>query len=343
MASKSKPCEWTTQKEALTAFAGFNQKTQSAGHIKPLHWYVACRLVLEGGFHPDHIKPHPPFKIGSTKRYGLPVLQFDQLEATGGEAVVLGGLKTKNVDVVVARPGIGPVLAVSCKGTTGAFRNLTNRMEELIGDCTNLHISYPTLVLGYIHLLRANRKIGEMVDLIEGDEGSVAEGAQTEDDALTGKNIGEIGLETDSGAAEAKPKRKALTKNDMAFDESGAVSAEIRRFELAVSRLAGRAGIRADLTRYESIALALVEAEEAKMGDVIPDYPKPSSGLDVDAFFERLYSQYDERFIYGAPSLASVTRRLEWSPDSTALALVNPDYEVRLGTPRLPKPRARKL
>jgi hypothetical protein len=206
-------------------------------------------------------------------------------------------------------------------------------MEELIGDCTNLHISYPTLVLGYIHLLRANRKIGEMVDLIEDDEESAGEGAQEEEDDFAGQNTDKI----------SKPKRKALTKNDMAFDESGAVSAEIRRFELAVSRLAGRAGIRDDLTRYESIALALVEAEEARMGDVVPDYPKPSSGLDADAFFERLYSQYDERFIYGAPSLASVTRRLEWSPESTVLALVNPDYEVRLGTPRLPKPRASKL
>jgi len=72
MASKSKPCEWTTQKQAFEAFAGFNEKTQSAGHIKPLHWYVACRLVLEGGFHPEHIKPHPPFKVRASKRYGLP-------------------------------------------------------------------------------------------------------------------------------------------------------------------------------------------------------------------------------------------------------------------------------
>ena len=32
-----------------------------AKHIKPLHWYIACRLVLEGGFNPDHITPRPPF------------------------------------------------------------------------------------------------------------------------------------------------------------------------------------------------------------------------------------------------------------------------------------------
>ena len=58
---------------------------------------------------------------------------------------MLGGLKTKDVDVVVSKPGIGPCVAVSIKGTLNAFRNLTNRMEEAVGDCTNLHISYPNL------------------------------------------------------------------------------------------------------------------------------------------------------------------------------------------------------
>jgi hypothetical protein len=334
----SKPCEWTTQKQAFAAFAGFTEKTQSAGHIKPLHWYVACRLVLEGGFDPDHIKPRPPFVFRPTKRHGLHVLQFDPSRATGGEAVVLGGLKTKSVDVVVTRPGIGPVLAVSCKGTTGAFRNLTNRMEELIGDCTNLHISYPTLVLGYLHLLRANREIGEVVDLIETDDISHAD-EPSDEEGLIDEETAEISVDDESEATEEKPERKALTKNDMAFDDQGIVSPEIQRFALAVSRLAGRAGIRDDLTRYESIALALVEAEEPRMGEVVPDYPATSSGLDVDGFFQRLYSQYDERFHYGAPSLSSVTRRLEWSPESTALRSVDPDYEVRLGTPRPPKPR----
>ena len=39
----------------------------------------------------------------------------------------------------------------------GAFRNLTNRMEETIGECTNLHITYPALVFGYLFIIRANR------------------------------------------------------------------------------------------------------------------------------------------------------------------------------------------
>jgi hypothetical protein len=333
----SKPCEWTGQNEAFAGFAGFNEKTQSAGHIKPLHWYVACRLVLEGGFDPDHIKPRPPFVIRKSRRYGLQFLEFDPASATGGEAVVLGGLKTKNVDVVVTRPGIGPVLAVSCKGTTGAFRNLTNRMEELIGDCTNLHISYPTLVMGYLHLLRGNRKIGEIVDIIDPDDTDVSEEAQEGSSSEAGADG--IAVVEDEPDGE-KPKRKALTKNDMAFDEAGDISPEIRRFGLAVSRLAGRSGIRDDLTRYESMALVLVEPEKSRCGELVSNYPEPNSGLDIDGFFDRLYSQYDERFVYGAPSLAPVTRRAEWSPESAAFDSVNPDYDPRLGTPKGPDPRA---
>lgn len=272
-------------------------------------------MVVEGGFDPDDIKPRPPFTIGS-KRAGLPQLKFDVQAARGGEATVLGGLKTKNVDVVVTRRGIGPVLAVSCKGTTGAFRNLTNRMEELIGDCTNLHISYPTLVLGYLHLLRANRRVGEIVDVIEpGND----EDPQSPEDQDTPEDD--------------KATRRELSDNDMAFDVKGGVTSGIKRFEIAVSRLAGRSGIRDDMTRYESIGLGLIEAEQNHLGEIVVSYPEPASGLNIDSFFERLYSQYDERFIYGAPKLETVTRRLEWSPDSPALNEINPDYPIRLGTP----------
>ena len=130
-------CRWTTEADALREFAEFSGKTQSASHIKPLHWYVACRLVIEGGFDPVDITPRPPFRV-ERKSGRVPILHYDPSVAGGGERTVLGGLKTKNVDVVVTREGIGPVLAVSCKGVTGAFRNLTNRMycRLSVGDET---------------------------------------------------------------------------------------------------------------------------------------------------------------------------------------------------------------
>ena len=51
------PCKLTDLREALTLFAFPDGSTQSQAHIKPLHWYIACRLCLEGGFDPDQITP----------------------------------------------------------------------------------------------------------------------------------------------------------------------------------------------------------------------------------------------------------------------------------------------
>ena len=130
--------------------------TQAQAHIKPLHQYVTVRLVVEGGFHPDEISPHPPLRFES--RGGRKQLVFALEAEDEREQTLLGGLKSKAVDVVVSKEGVGPIVAISVKGTGNAFRNLTNRMEEAIGDSTNLHIMYPGLVYGFLHFLKANRE-----------------------------------------------------------------------------------------------------------------------------------------------------------------------------------------
>ncbi len=145
--------EFIGQQTALKEFATITS-TQSQAHIKPLHRYLAMRLVLEGGFHPDEITPHPPLTVKQSGKRNL--LVFDPTLEDSGEQTLLGGLKSKVVDVVVAKPGVGPVIAISVKGTIGAFRNLTNRMEEAIGDSANVHIMYPGLVYGFLHLLKGN-------------------------------------------------------------------------------------------------------------------------------------------------------------------------------------------
>ena len=290
-------CQWVNQADALEHFVRYEGTTQSRQHIKPLHWYVACRLVLEGGFHPDEIKPRPPFTV--TKRRGQYLLHFDQGTATGGEATVLGGLKTKNVDVVISKDGLGPVLAVSCKGMTGAFRNLTNRMEETIGECTNLHITYPALVFGYLFVIRANEVPGA---------------------AAADPSPGE------------RPVRK-IAPNDIAVSESRGPVESIVRFHSALGALTGRNGIREDASRYEAISLALIDTRAGAVGQPLPEFPPADSPLRLEHFFQTLYRRYDERYVYSAPDLKSKTRRLEWSPDSPALlsdvstTLV---YEVRL-------------
>lgn len=301
--SEVKTCQWTNQGEALAAFAEFTGKTQSASHIKPLHWFVACRLVIEGGFDPDDIVPRPPFRV--ERRAGrAPILHYEPALGRGGERTVLGGLKTKNVDVVVTRDGIGPVLAVSCKGVTGAFRNLTNRMEETIGECTNLHITYPALALGYLVLLRANRLVETALD-----------------------DAADVATEME-GAAEGA---KTLAANDIAMTEGGEPVAGIVRFHNALRELVGRRGIRNDVSRYEAIGFGLVEMHGPQRSALLDSFPFSDSPLKLSDFFDTLYARYDERFVVSAPDLSRMTRRLEWDSTSPAFQLPNLDYAPRTG------------
>ena len=259
-------------RDALKKFA-IAERTQDQAHIRPLHWHIACRLVVEGGFHPDTVTPRPPFRVerSSATRGRSFRLIYDPGAAHFSEQTVLGGLKTKDVDVLVSTRDIGPCLAVSIKGSLKAFRNLTNRMEEAAGDCTNLHIAYPTLVYGFLHVIRANH------------EGTIGQ------------------------------------RNDIAILEDGSVDLGIQRYHDVMNRLAGRSDVRNEASRYEAIALALVETQGDQLGTVRADYPPTGSLLSLDSFFARLYSTYDLRFIYSAPALSSKTSRLEWAVDSPAL------------------------
>ncbi|CAH2770263.1 MAG: hypothetical protein CBARDCOR_0402 [uncultured Caballeronia sp.] len=277
-------------------------KTQSQQHIKPLHWYVACRLVLEGSFHPDDIMPRPPFSV--VTRSGRSYLHFDPALATGSERTILGDLKTKNVDVVVTKDGIGPVLAISCKGIMGALRNLTNRMEETIGECTNLHITYPAMVFGYMFVIRANRTMVALAEGIESEESTA----------------------------------RQLLANDIAVREGGEPVESIFRFHSALRELTGRRGIRDDVSGYEAVTLAMVDMTEGRAGYILGDFPSQDSPLRLEQFFQAFYLRYEERYVFGAPDLKSVTCRLEWASYSPAFetALIDEapypvlDYEVRV-------------
>jgi hypothetical protein len=284
MAKTPTTCQWISLKQALTAFVENVSGYQGAGHIVPLHWYVACRLVVEGGFQPDDITPRPPFTV--TRRGRRNILEHVPGTGSSGERTILGGLKTKDVDVVVTKDGIGPVLAMSMKGTLNAFRNLTNRMEEAVGDCTNLHISYPALAYGFLHVLRANQQ---------------AEG---------------------------------ISPNDIAICPDGAVSGNISRYHDVMTRLAGRDDVRSETTKYEAIALALVNPYPPQAGEVVKTFPPDGSPLLLVTFFEKLYAQYDLRFVYSASRLEPLTRRLIWAPESPALHEDRIlEYEPRIGSP----------
>ncbi|MDA9505436.1 hypothetical protein XI09_12265 [Bradyrhizobium sp. CCBAU 11386] len=326
------PCRWISGLQAFREFATHEGKTQSARHIKPLHWYIACRLVLEGGFHPDDITPRPPFVVETKKgRKGRVrnILKFGPSAGGTGEQVILGGLKTKNVDVVVQKKTVGPVLAISCKGVTKAFRNLTNRMEETIGECTNLHITYPAMVVGYFSILRANRTIEDALEAPDLDEEDTP--AEVESDSET-------------EASELTPKKvEKLKANDIAILEDGSVVDGIVRFHAALREMTSRRGLRDEISRYEAMAMALIEPRGSEAGDVVSSFPPNESPLHLSQFFATLYRRYEERFVLGAPLLADrgITTRLDWDPDSPVFSRPMPeakdwpelDFEPRLATP----------
>jgi hypothetical protein len=283
--SQAAVCEWVGLDEALSAFIR-TEVTQSQRHIKPLDWYFACRLVIEGGFHPDDVVPRPPFRVDVTERPRRYRLTYDESLAGSGEQVILGGLKTKQVDVVVSKPTIGPCVAVSTKGTRNAFRNFTNRMEEAVGDCTNLHLAYPSLVLGFLTLLSANRR------------GPVPKSATH--------------FLQDDGDGNVK-------RADTAIDETGRPVSMITRYHDALCGLTNREGFRDSPTKYEAVGLVLVAPDDDEIGQMFPAYPEPGNPLLFEHFFRRIVDAYDERFVYFAPDLTGITRRLEWAPSSPAL------------------------
>jgi hypothetical protein len=290
-------CIWVPLQDACADFARAAEGTQGAEHIIKMHWYVACRLVLEGGFHPDQVKPHPPLRVQRKSSRNL--LVFDPSAASGREATVFGGLKTKNIDVAVIIPEIGPCVAISMKGILNAFRNLTNRLEEAVGDCTNIHIAYPALVYGFIHLIRGNR------------EGPIPSSA--------------------ARFLKPDPKTGSMRGADVAIRKDGKPSEFIRKYGAAMERLSGRKDLRDDPSRYEAIALLVVEGSDKGIGKTLTDYPDPGGQLRFEEFFATIYRQYELRFVYGAPDLQSITRRLEWDPESPALREIRFDgFDARV-------------
>lgn len=248
---------------------------------------------------------------------------FRRNEGGSGEQVILGGLKTKNVDVVVNKNTIGPVLAVSCKGVTKAFRNLTNRMEETIGECTNLHITYPAMVVGYFAILRANRTIQDVLDAPDIDE----------EDSVVDPDAPPEPEATEPAATGGRDEK--LKANDIAILEGNKVVEGIVRFHAALCEMTSRRGIRDEISRYEAMTMALVEPRGDSAGSVYPEFPPVDSPLKLSTFFQTLYQRYEERFVYGAPLLADrgITTRLEWDQESPLFTDANKpelDFSPRL-------------
>lgn len=115
--------------------------------------YLAPAVLSLGAW----VRPTPPLRANRVNN-AVYELEYSEGARNKGERRVLGGIKYKNVDVTAAVNGLGPAIGVSTKSTGNAFRNLTNRMEEALGECTNVHLMYPGFVFGFLHLIKFSKE-----------------------------------------------------------------------------------------------------------------------------------------------------------------------------------------
>lgn len=261
---------------------------QSADLVDSLRWYVASRLVIEGGFDPDWVRPRPPITV-DRNRHGL-FLSHDPDAAKPGRRTLLGALKAARLDVTVTIPAIGPVLALSLEGTEdgevghGRVPEMTGGLERIAGACVNLHMVYPALVYGFWHVIGTSR------------------------------------IQHLCPAALHDPVASPGHHDDHAW-RNGERAAALRRYHDALARLSGRDDIRETPSRYEACALTLVEHGRGRQqGIPNTDCPQPDSLLDHNRMFERLYAVYDRRFVNSTMALRRTTERKAWHRDSPLLA-----------------------
>jgi hypothetical protein len=126
--------------EAQAAYNASPTAVRTGKVIAPLHRFCAEQLVAHGL--PEKFV-HPPAKPQKGKK----------------RIRLLGGYLPKEVDVCLAVPNSGPLLAISVKSQMSSIvKNTINRFEEYVGDATNLHTRFPMLVLGFMMLIPVDRE-----------------------------------------------------------------------------------------------------------------------------------------------------------------------------------------
>ena len=245
--------------------------------IRALQQYVACRLVIEGGFHPDRIRPRPPISVERNRRGAF--LHHDPDAWMPGRRTVFGGLVTRKVDVTVTVADIGPVLAVSLKGSDFGFDDVVEGLERVAGGCVNLHMAYPALVCGFWHVVSVDKD-----GVARPARGRPTDGRSVPD-ALDHREGGELDRYRDA-------LRRLSGRRDLRDDSS--------RYEAC-----GLTLVRCD----DGAGHCVVDSR----------YPEPGSVLDFNRMFRRLYRVYDRRFVFSAPELRGRTEREVWCVGSPLL------------------------
>ena len=294
------PPKLTSLADVLARFVHADSDAQPDELIESLGWYVACRLVIEGGFDPEWIRPRPPITV-DRNRDGL-FLSHDPDAAMPGGRTLPGGLKDAKPDVTVTIPGIGPVLALSLEGTEsvaagrGGVPEMIGGLERTAGACVNLHMIYPALVYGYWHVFAASL-------------------------------VHDI-----APVAVPRPVGDPVDPGDHAQRRNGELAAGLRRYHDVLARLSGREDIRDAPSHYEACALTPLErGARLQQGVFAVDYPLQGSLLDHNRMFQRLYAIYDRRFVDSTRALRRTTERKVWHRESPLLADTTVHHDLFCG------------
>ncbi|MGC8491804.1 MAG: hypothetical protein ACP5SH_08705, partial [Syntrophobacteraceae bacterium] len=123
---------------------------------------------------------------------------------------------------------------------------------------------------------------------------------------------------------------ETIRGNDIAVLSDGKPHPSVVRYHLAPSNLTGRSGIRDEVSRYEAIALTLVDVDDQSFGEPLQDYPPCDSRLHFNKLMPVIYTNYDLRFVYQAPDLKRWTGRKGWDDSSPVLSEWKADeYKLR--------------
>ena len=274
----------TSLGDALVRFAFPDSSVQTSRHILALHWYVACRMVIEGGFDPDRIRPRPPITVERT-RSGI-FLHHDPGAAKAGER----DDTRRPEDETAGRDGDGSDDRPRAGG-------VTQGQPQRVPQPNQPHGGGPpgTAPTSTWPIPRWSTPFGTCC-------------------VRTKPTIPPRRLISASRTV-------GTTPQDVAVLPGGGLAEPIRRYRRALERLSDRGDLRDHPSRYEACGLTLVRSRGGPaVCGVYPGQPPAESVLDYNRMFRRLYAIYDIRFVYDAPALRSRTEREVWDRESPLLA-----------------------
>jgi hypothetical protein len=152
---------------------------QTTGMVAAAADMWAAYELRRAGFNPDEVWPRSaqprvmtselsalvasgvlPRALAAELQQRLPQLT----RVAPSEARVLGGVYTKQADVLIASWPRGLELLISTKSMLSSYaKNLRNRFEEAYGDAKNLRARFPMAALGFLFLVGTDIPAGDLV------------------------------------------------------------------------------------------------------------------------------------------------------------------------------------